>query len=182
MPSVLEPLFVTARSGTAPFAKLAITIPAGVVAVGSGDPWAWSNVPSKLLLPSKTVTLLSPWVTTARSGTPSAFKSPVAIATGVVPTEKGELGASVSVTLPAWSTEHNKIETLFEVLFTMARSTSGALVIVAVEKVLFRKFALTIAIGAASKTVPVFGGLKGEPGNSVNVPSPFPRKRETELS
>jgi len=33
------------------------------------------NVPSKLVLPSKTVTVLSPWFTTARSGTPSAFKS-----------------------------------------------------------------------------------------------------------
>src|SRR5207245_833838 len=124
------------------------------------------------LLPSKTVTVLSPWFTTARSGTPSSFKSPVAIATGVVPTEKGELGASASVAFPAWSTELNKIETLFEVLFTTARSTSGALVIVAVEKVLFRKFALTIATGAVSKTVALFGSLKGEPGNSVNVPSP----------
>src|SRR6266481_3960850 len=182
MPSVLEPLFVTARSGTAPFAKLAITIPAGVVAVGSGDPWAWLNVPSKLLLPSKTVTLLSPWFTTARSGTPSEFKSPVAIATGLVPTEKGEFGASARVTLPVWSTELNKTETLFEVLFTTARSASGALLFVAVEKVLFRKFALTIATGAVSKIVPVFGSLKGEPGNSVNVPSPCPWKREMELS
>src|SRR5258706_10293247 len=183
MPSVLESLFVTARSGTAPFAKLAITIPAGVVAVGSGDPWAWLNVPSKLLLPSKTVTVLSAWFTTARSGTPSAFKSPVAIATGVVPTEKGEFGASARVTLPvAGSTELSRIETLFEVLFTTARSTSGALAIVALENVLFRKFALTIATGAVSKAVPVFGSLKGEPGNSVNVPAPFPRKRELELS
>src|SRR5467141_2421965 len=182
MPSVLEPLFVTAMSGTAPFAKLAITIPAGVVAVGSGDPWAWLNVPSKLLLPSKTVTLLSPWFTTARSGTPSAFKSPVAIATGVVPTEKGEFGASARVTLPAWSTELNKIETIFEFLSTTARSTSGALPFVLVVKFLIRKFALTIATGFDSLIVPVFDSLKGEPGNSVNVPSPFPRKRDMELS
>jgi len=119
---------------------------------------------------------MSPWFTTARSGTPSAFKSPVAIATGVVPTEKGEFGASARVTLPAWSTELNKIETLFEFLFTTARSTSGALPFVLVVKFLIRKFALTIATGFDSLIVPVLGSLKGEPGNSVNVPSPFPRK------
>src|SRR2546429_1427420 len=77
-------------SGTAPFAKLAITIPAGVVAVGSGEPVASVKVPSKLLLPSKTETVLSPWFTTARSGTPSAFRSPVAMATGAVPTRSEE--------------------------------------------------------------------------------------------
>src|SRR5260370_28810315 len=169
-------------SGTAPFAKLAITIPAGVVAVGSGDPWAWLSVPAKFPLPRKTVTVLSRWFTTARSGTPSAFKSPVAIATGVVPTEKGEFGASARVTLPAWSTELNKIETLFEFLFTTARSTSGDLLFTVVEKVLFRKFALTIATGLDSRIVPVFGSLNGEPGNRVKVPSPLPRKREMDSS
>jgi len=51
---VLEPLSVTARSGTVPLAKLAITIPAGVEEVGRGEPVASVNVPSKLLLPSKT--------------------------------------------------------------------------------------------------------------------------------
>src|SRR6266478_7366738 len=173
-------------SGTVPLAKLAITIPAGVVAVANGEPVASVNVPSRFVLPSKTVTEpeteVLPWFTMARSGTPSVFKSPVAIATGVIPTEKGEFGASARVTFPAWSTELNKMETLFEVLFTTARSTSGALLFVAVEKVLFRKFALTIATGAVSKIALVFGRLKGEPGNSVNVPSPFPRKREMELS
>src|SRR5260370_3515451 len=173
-------------SGTVPLAKLAITTPAGVAAVGSGEPAASANVPSKLLLPSKIETdpetVVLPWFTTARSGTPSEFKSPVAIATGTVPTEKGEFGASARVTFPAWSTELNKMETLFEVLFTTARSTSGALLFVAGEKVLFRKFALTIATGAVSKIALVFGSLKGEPGNPVNVPSPFPRKREMELS
>src|SRR5260370_19016994 len=98
MPSVLEQLLVRGMSGTAPFAKLAITIPAGVVAVGRGEPVASVNVPSKLLLPRRTVTVALPWFTTARSGTPSAFKSPVAMATGVVPTEIGEFGASVRVT------------------------------------------------------------------------------------
>src|SRR5260370_30406802 len=161
-------------SGTVPLAKLAITTPAGVVAVANGEPVAWVNVPSRLLLPSKTVTLLSPWFTTARSGTPSEFKSPVAIATGTVPTEKGEFGASARVTFPAWSTELNKRETLLKALFTTARSTSGALLFVAGEKVLFRKFALTIATGAVSKIALVFVSLKGEPGNSINVPSPFP--------
>src|SRR5713101_7893068 len=169
-------------SGTVPLAKLAITTPAGVAAVASGGPVAWANVPSRLLLPSKTVTVLSPWFTTARSGTPSAFKSPVAIATGVVPTEKGELGASARVTLPARSTELNKIETLFEFLFTTARSTSEARLFTAVEKVIFLKFALTIATGLDSRIVPVFGSLKGEPGNGVKVPSPLPRKREMESS
>ena len=47
---------------------------------------------------------------------------------------------------------------------------------------LFRKFALTMATGAVSEIVVVFVSLKGEPGNSANVPSPFPRKREMELS
>src|SRR5881394_1284805 len=87
-------------SGTAPLAKLAITIPAGVVAVGSGEPLASVNVPSKLLLPSKTEivpeTAAVPWFRTARSGTPSAFKSPVAIATGLVPTEMGTGGLGES--------------------------------------------------------------------------------------
>src|SRR5713226_100105 len=153
-------------SGTVPLAKLAITIPAGVGEVGSGEPVDWVNVPSKLLLPSKTVTVLSPWFTTARSGTPSAFKSPVAIATGVVPTEKGEFGASARVTLPAWSTELNKMETLFELLFTTARSTSAALLIAAVEKVLFRKFALTIPPGARSKLFAFSARPSSESGNS----------------
>src|SRR5260370_9292570 len=111
-------------SGTVPLAKLAITTPAGFGEVASGEPPAWANVPSRLLLPSKTVTVLSAWFTTARSGTPSAFKSPTAIAAGLVPTEKGEFGASARVTLPAWSTELNKLETLFEVLFTTPRLTS----------------------------------------------------------
>src|SRR5260370_930779 len=169
-------------SGTVPLAKLAITIPAGVVAVANGGPVAWVNVPSKLLLPSKTVTLLSPWFTTARSGTPAEFTAPAPIATALVPPDHGALGHSARGPVPGWSSELNKTETLFEVLFTTARSASGALLFVAVEKVLFRKFALTIATGAVSKIVPVFGSLKGEPGNSVNVPSPCPRKREMELS
>src|SRR5258708_19923921 len=154
-------------SGTVPLAKLAITTPAGVAAVASGEPVAWANVRSRWLLPRKTVTVLSLWFTTARSGTPSAFKSPTAIAAGLVPTEKGEFGASARVTLPAWSTELNKMETLFEVLFTTARSTSGALLIVALEKALFRKFALTIPTGPSSHTVPLFATLQSKPRNSV---------------
>src|SRR6266478_7614450 len=70
-PSVLEPWLVTAMSGTMPFAKLAITIPAGVAAVASGEPVAGVKVPSKLLLPSRIETEPEteelPWFTTARS-------------------------------------------------------------------------------------------------------------------
>src|SRR6266849_993257 len=48
--------------------------------------------------------------------------------------------------------------------------------------VLFRKFPLTIATGAVSEIVVVFVRLKGEPGNSAKVPSPFPLNSDTELS
>src|SRR5258707_15497369 len=52
-PSVLEPWLVTAMSGTMPFAKLAITIPAGVAAGASGEPGACGKRASKLLPPRR---------------------------------------------------------------------------------------------------------------------------------
>src|SRR5258708_40338438 len=52
-PSVLEPWLVTAMSGTMPFAKLAITIPAGVAAVARGGTVAGVKGPSQLPLPSR---------------------------------------------------------------------------------------------------------------------------------
>jgi len=68
-----------------------------VAAVASGEPVAGVKVPSKLLLPSRIETEPEteelPWFTTARSATPSAFKSPVAMATGAVPTAIGRIGS-----------------------------------------------------------------------------------------
>src|SRR6267154_1097517 len=69
--------------------------------------------------------------------------------------------------------------TFFVPWLTTARSTSAALL---VELKRFRKFALTIATGAVSVIVEELVSWKGEPGNSVKVPSPCPRKREIELS
>jgi len=150
-------------SGTAPFAKLAITIPAGVVAVGSGDPWAWFKRAVQIAASQQDRDSIVALVHDARSGTPSAFKSPVVIATGVVPTEKGEFWGLRKSDVASLVDELNKIETLFEFLFTTARSTSGALPFVLVVKFLIRKFALTIATGFDSLIVPVFGSLKASP-------------------
>src|SRR6266852_7468431 len=154
MPSVPAPLFVTARSGTVPFAKLAITIPAGDVAVGSGEPVGSLNVPSKLLLPSKIETepetVALPWFTTARSGTMSAFKSPVAMATGEVPTAIGEFVASEKLAFPLVFTS-SRMVTLLEAWLTTARAAARALF--ALASVLFRKFAVTSATGPRSGPV-----------------------------
>ena len=104
-----------------------------------------------MLLPSKTETVLSPWFTTARSGTPSAFKSPVAMATGAVPTAIGEFVASVKVTFPLVSTLSSRTVILLEASLTTARSTAGALF--ALASVLFRKLDVTSATGPRSGPV-----------------------------
>src|ERR1700730_4713361 len=144
MLNVAAPLLVTAKEGKLPPVKFAMTMPAGVAAVGSGDPLAAVKVASRLLLPRRIETVLSPWFTTARSGTVSVFRSPVPIATGDVPTLIGEFGASVKAIFKLESTELSKIDTLFVAWFTTARSTSGALF----TGLLFaRKLAVTMATG-----------------------------------
>src|SRR5258708_18443217 len=118
-----------------------MTMPAGVAAVGSGDPEAAAKVALRLLLPRRMETELSPWLTTARSGTASPFRSPVAMATGDWPTAMGELAASVKVMLELASTELSKMATLLVDRFTTARSISGLLF---VELVARRKLAVNI--------------------------------------
>src|SRR4029077_10718977 len=98
--------------GKLPPVKLAMTMPAGVAAVARGDPGAKVNVALRLLLPSRMETVLSPLLTTARSGTASPLRSAVAMAAGDWPTVTGELVASVKVTLELASTELSKIATL----------------------------------------------------------------------
>src|ERR1700738_357701 len=111
MPNVAAPLFETAREGKLPPVKFAITMPAGVAAVGSGDPVAAVKVALRLLLPSKMETVLSPLLTTARSGTVSEFRSPTAMATGDLPTAMGEFVASVKAILELASTKLSKLAT-----------------------------------------------------------------------
>src|SRR6266852_2524892 len=97
MPNVPWPWLVTTRSLFAPFEKFATTMPAGVAAVGRGDPVAALKVPSPL-------------------------KSPAAIATGVLPTAIGELVASEKVPSKVLSPLLSNIEMLFELSLTTARS------------------------------------------------------------
>src|SRR5258708_36170225 len=99
IPYVDSDLFETDREGKMPPVKFAIAMPAGVAAVGRGDPGAAVKVAWRLVLPSKMEIVLSPWLTTARSGTVSEFTSPTAMATGDWPTVMGELVASVKAIL-----------------------------------------------------------------------------------
>src|SRR5258707_2982974 len=113
MPNVAAPLLVTAREGKLTAVKFASATPAGGGAVGRGDPGAAVKVALRLVLPSKMEIVLSPWLTTARSGTVSEFTSPTAMATGDWPTVMGELVASVKAILELTSTELSKMATLF---------------------------------------------------------------------
>src|ERR1035438_7358974 len=125
------------------------------------------------------VTVLSAWFTTARSGIPSVFRSPAAMATGVVPTAIGELFGSVNNTLLLESREPSKIVTLLVVSFTTARSTSGAVVF---GNFVFLKLAVASATGLFSLMVALFCSAKGDAGNAVNPPFPSPLKTEMVLS
>ncbi len=81
----------------------------------------------------------------------SAFKSPVAMATGEVPTAIGEFVASVKLAFPLVSTLSSRTATLLEASLTTARSAARALF--ALASVLFRKLAVTSATGPRSGPV-----------------------------
>src|SRR5271155_870304 len=116
----------------------------------------------------------------ARSGIPSAFKSPAAIATGKLPTAMGEPDASVNEMLPLVSTAPRRMDTLFEVLLATAKSTSGkdGRFELLELRFKFRKLAVAIAIGPFSLTEVVFWSAKGEDGNWENPPLPLPLNTE----
>src|SRR5690349_3148258 len=103
------------------FVKSAIATPEGFAPdeVVNGELGATENVASPLF--RNTLMVLSVEFTTARSGTPSEFKSPAAIAIGPLPVAKGDPVATVKVpsnVVPGDS----RIATLFVSSFTTAKS------------------------------------------------------------
>ena len=103
------------------FVKSAITTPAGFAPaeVVSGEPEAIEKVASPLF--RNTLIVLSVALTIARSGTPSEFKSPAAIAIGPWPVAKGDPVAMVNVPSKVCPGD-SRIATLFVSCPTTARS------------------------------------------------------------